>query len=220
MVGVLSGCDKKVETPDAPKDETVFSPNYIQSYLVAKDIEKYFMRGTISFKGDEIDNQSPGEKAQYDELSEKYNDKTYNDYLPPLQNCAVVGLQSMSITCTPAFDEQHIDGGSIDDIVLLSFYSFYDYIQDGYKVFGPSTRHPGPEIIGKDGYRYKEKLLSECIPDDFRLIGPSLQWYFTVPVPVGVKFTFTITVQFENDQEIQQHGTVMFTDSAGSLVVV
>lgn len=214
LVGVLlSGCEKdeKSKKPTDTKEvETVFSANYIQSYTVVQDVKEYWtIPGTIGFTGREIDNQSPAKKAEYDALSEQYNDRTYNGYLPLLQNCVMVGIRDISVTCTPAFDERHTAGEPVDDRVWMVFESPRDYIQSGYKAAtSPPTRFVAPPFpTGREGFEEKAKRLSECTTDDFHLIDPNVNLEFAVDPKPG-KYLFTLTVQFENGKESRRNVTV------------
>ncbi len=160
IIGGLSSCDM----PDK-----YHLRSFVMNYFDAEEmrLEEYHSSGTtrginirysISFIGGY--DSAGSEKAEYDALCEKHNDMTYNRSvkLQPWEHTDYIGVDfvTVDIVSDADFDEDHLLGESLGDIVLFRSHSIKPFIDNGY------TGHQNTAI-----YEY----LSELSSDQLVLLG-------------------------------------------------
>ncbi len=74
-------------------------------------------------------------------------------------------IESIVVTSNKAWDASHPAGESLNDLIEFAVFSYADFVDSGYSLLGN---------VGD----WKLKLLSEMTPEDFRLIKPSVEFYF------------------------------------------
>ena len=136
---VLCGCKESELSSKMTATGTKKSPHYITEYLVASEIAVDNKNGTLYLKvfGDEyatLDTYNIPKEAMF--FINLYNDNSYNnDVYPGLSSSLAYPLDKISIYCDKDFDSEHQAGESLDNIVQLDYYSFYPFIENGYKRF-------------------------------------------------------------------------------------
>lgn len=205
IITILCGCSES-NKQTFPPDGSVFTKNFIQIYKIPSDIklwsfsERYI---AITFEGKEITNDDSGVKAQYDNLAEKYQDLSYNDYLPRYSTRAI-GKEyvSIDIICNKDFDESHGAGTSLNGIVKICANSYQKFITSGYDDSFESPKLPDEFSVlgfynGKGRYPIF-KYLNEITEEDLVLFEPEIYLFFE-SIPVAGKYEFTISINSRDD---------------------
>lgn len=201
----LFGCSDN-NNDQRPPDGSVFSENFIQSYVIPSKIALgNTARGYISVKfiGQEIKNTDMFAKSDYDKLATRYDDLAYNSNLVKNSTCAI-GKEYLEIKifCNKAIDDNHNAGESLNDVVKLCGNSFKEYIASKYDANFKSPTIPS-EFEGLDFYNGKGaspvfKLLSEVTANDLILVEPEL--YLLLPdILESGDYEFTVTVTSSNE---------------------
>ena len=204
LIAVLFSCGKD----DEPITGTIFSVNYIQEYLYPEELELAFWEGGTllgCFQGEWVNNRRPKDEERYAVLSEKYNDKNWNQRTLPGSTIVIdESVEYLTVTCDRRFDEGHDTGVSLNDLVMLRASSPYDFIRDGYKITDPSLPREGVS----DGFIVTEGLLSEIGIKDIRLLNPEFRLTFT-KFPAPGEYIFTVTAKI-GEKEINQSIKITF----------
>ncbi|MDR0509814.1 MAG: hypothetical protein LBH06_01815 [Rikenellaceae bacterium] len=171
----------------------VRSPNFVQHYIEANDfdvkeiegIDRYILR--IWFKGDDFSSiYKSTDQEKLKELAEYFNDASYNSYLIPNANKALIRpLDEISVSCDSNFDADHDAGQPLDDIVLLCAVSPYEFIESGYKNYIRASEYPvywagWANLGGSPGaYTPIDIPLNMVNADNTKMLYPLCYLYFT-----------------------------------------
>lgn len=188
---------------EAP-DGTVFTKNFIQAYVVPERLTgKATPDGCLrlAFDGRTLRNTETDAagRAEYDLLSAKFGDDSYDGYLVPHSTEALgVDCSAIDIVCDKAFDQTHAAGASLGDLVKVCAVSFRDFIAGGYDRTSAGAAFPA-EFDGLGFYNGLGaaplfKKLTELRPEELTLIGPEVCLYFTTKPEAG-QYRFTVTVR-------------------------
>ncbi len=200
----LLGCD--------PTVKTAFLRSYVMYYY---DVEKIKLVGWADQKAMRIlftnplpvgNYQSTGnEKKAYDALCVKHNDMTYNrDFIiwdngPHETKCLAVDFVSIDFVSDADFDDEHLAGSSLSDIIRFDTYSLKPYIESGYKPIAD---------VNYDYFSIVEGLLSELAPNNLLTLlghpyynGAEIELSFIREPTLEKTHTFTVTMTPDDGRE-------------------
>ncbi len=173
-------CQPEQPTSEPPSNNNLdmscfdhYYTSYVYSYHIADSL--YLVNGEtnecrVFFKVSEMITQSFN-KAYYDSLNIKHNDTAYNSWIKchwqPFfpHNYLSADIRSITITSNADFDEQHLAGTSLNDIVQFMAYTPYPFIQSGYK--GKSDTYYTARLDTEITHIIKP--VSQCTREDFIL---------------------------------------------------
>lgn len=98
---------------------------------------------------------------RYGDWNEAYFSTSYDFHISTV--ALYFEIESIKVTSNKDWDAAHPAGTSLNDLIEFKVYSYADYIAGGY--------------TGLDG-EWETKILSEMTADDFKLIKPSIEFYF------------------------------------------
>lgn len=105
----------------------------------------------IEFKESFIRANRNSEKEQHSYFSNLYGDTSYTGYTFRF-SCPALAypFDNITMSCNSDFDDEHLAGEPLDDIVQLKFGSFWEFIQNGYE-YPEGCEKPDPVDRGSTG---------------------------------------------------------------------
>ncbi len=176
---------------------STFDKTFITGYLTPENIvaENIDSEVRMTFKG-KID--TSGET--FDALSQYYHDLSYNRYTVCGPRIAVNdSISKIEIKTVADFDATHPAGSDITDLVACEYVSYYNYIQDGYKLSGakrdwPQEWHEYSEI---EGAEMNKKNLADISYDNTKLLAPNLMLKFKKHPSKSGEYSFNMIIRFK-----------------------
>jgi hypothetical protein len=204
--------------------------SYINTYMEHKDIGVYVTdSGNIQLRGEMREKlyswRSTGyDKEVYDSLCNANNDISYNkkrDFIaaPEWGLASTLCINGIDIISNTDFDQNHLAGASLNDIVMFISVSPKRYIDSGYiDTHNWETAFPNSFEKEQRLYRFKnypdrsyyfpiEKLLSEMHQDEIKMTIPEFSLGFLVFEfePTGAKeHELTITISLCDGSNIEK----------------
>ena len=205
LIALMCSCSESNVPAASPPDGKVFTKNFIQTYVIPSDIALVSPANgciAIVFDGDTVENTD--EKSEYDNLAEKYQDLSYNDYLARYSTQAIgKEFSAIDIVCDNDFDESHSAGMPLNDIVKIRANSFQKFIKSGYDDSFESPELPGESsnfgFYNGKGHYPIYKSLNDVTEEDLVLIEPTVYLLFESGPAVAGWYGFTINVNSSND---------------------
>ncbi len=194
-------------TESKPGYCTFKSQWYVQAYLMLRDIDMlpYSIEDRVvylEFDGERVSSEPNERPVIFRQYAEKYNDLSwYGCQGVPIENPALANeLTRVSIVSDADYDELHPAGTPLDDIVRLSWSSFYPFVENGYT---------GDRVVSYD------KTLDELEPEELILValsaGPVELRFVTAPTEEQVH-TVTLTITDDNGSTFIKMKKLWFDD--------
>ncbi len=176
-----------------------FHKTFITGYLIPEHIQIGGAQSKISLlvKGNVITSG-----AFFDELAKYYNDLSYNRYVAS-GPCTVISemISEIKVETIEDFDNNHLAGSDISDIIELQYISYYEYVQNGYQEENKGNREDYDDMYvyyQKDGAKIFKGNLSEIKFADMRLVTPDFVLRFqTNPSQKGL-YKFKLIFQMHD----------------------
>ena len=154
----------------------------------------------IEFKESFISASHNSEKEQHSYFSNLYGDTSYTGYTFGF-SCPALAypFDKITMSCNSDFDDEHLAGEPLDDIVKLKFGSFWEFIQNGYK-YPDGCERPDPVDRGSTGEILHTYLLSEIGRENSKLISlrkPLIHFTSSPATPGEYTFTLELTTNGE-----------------------
>lgn len=138
-------------------------------------------------------------KSLYKQLCNKHNDNGYKEERYEYTNLGLkydgfytavsADFAAIDITTSPAYDDAHTDGGSIADLVKVTYSSLKPFIDAGYK------RTEGATYRAQYGnYSWVSKMMNEMSIVDMTLLGPTMTLEFVTPPATSRIYTTVLTM--------------------------
>ena len=190
-----------------PVSGAIFHETFITYYVVPEQFVVGHSGGNISLgtRGNII-----GDGEVFDTLSRFYNDVSYNTWVWYGPTRAILGeIKSIKLETIEAFDECHLAGSDISDLVELQYISYYDFVQNGYSEEVPQIREDYEDMsvyFGREGAKIYKVKLSEIDYSDMKLVATDfLLKFLSVPkfhsAPIeGSVHRFRLTFQTQNNR--------------------
>lgn len=123
----------------------------------------------------------------YKKYTEFYGDTTYNDvHVIGDPNCCAAPLSTISIKTDKDFDKGHPAGSLINDLFLISYPRYHQYIKNGYTPKVPRGSYALDSISELSDFK------------NVSLFAANTQLIFK-ETPAPGKYTFTVTLDFGED---------------------
>ena len=147
----------------------------------------------IEFVESFINASQNAEKERHSYFSNLYGDTSYTGYTFKINSPALAyPFDKITMSCHSDFDDEHLAGEPLDDIVKLKFGSFWEFIQNGYE-YPESCEKPEIVDSASTGEILHTYLLSEIGRENSKLISlrkPII--HFTSSPATPGKYTFTL----------------------------
>ena len=201
----LCGCKKD--------DEDVYNDTRQTPYLIsvyafinAMSVRQYEALdggsdiNVIEFKESIIRASRNSEKEQHSYFSNLYGDTSYTGYTFGF-SCPALAypFDKITMSCNSDFDDEHLAGEPLDDIVQLKFGSFWEFIQNGYE-YPDGCERPDPVDIPLTGEILHSYLFSEIERENSKLISlrkPLIHFTSSPATPGEYTFTLELTTNGE-----------------------
>lgn len=163
LVCLLSGC-KDNDKEALYGTRYTMSSHYVSDYLTPTKIKVVPDTGTIYVEiGGEIYATFKGNQYKHYNLveswSELYGDTQYEGAVNAGMHPALAyPIEKITIYCNKDFNAKHLAGEPLDDIVKLNYYSYYSFIQNGYRPHPQNEQH----LQDVEGY----SLPLDCVTKD------------------------------------------------------
>ena len=117
------------------------------------------------------------EAERFLESAERNGDRSYNTYENIAhwsgRRCGSDNYMTMHVKClNAAWDDAHPVGSLLDDIIRIRYYSYADYVRNGY----PKGRTPNMK---------HHKSLTDTTEDDLCMLSSGISLYFASAPPAG-----------------------------------
>ena len=153
------------------------------------------------------------QKILYDSLCKAHNDMSYNKeimyYPSPISGDGVVDMSvnnvvEINVTSNADFDEQHLAGTSLNDIILFMGMSIHPFLESNY-VYSHNWDEK-PEGLKDEKYSFAQSfhspvtgLLSELKPEDMIMLSEIVGFlHFEKNPTLSKTHELTITVTLDN----------------------
>lgn len=195
---LMCGCKHMFETG-------TFYESYISKYYITAsqtaNLGSSFTKGYIDIPV--VLYASRGETSEelgvrYKELSTRYGDTNFNSWVsyPSFRPCSwAFPFSKFTIVSDADFDEDHLAGTPLDDIVNIIYTTHKPFVENNYK-------HVDIRRSSNDYSGYKEtKRLSELTPEDAIFMEPkSILLGFPVNPTIAQTHHFTVTIHLEGQE--------------------
>ena len=227
---LIMGINSCTSKEDSFCCDSQFSKSFIQVFVIADEENtgcKYYAENdaiwliiggeTVAangYLGNYLGNTNYGRPAQelLNYYCEQFGDTCYNSGVLRFENCAVVDVFFIDVTCNKDFND-YPAGSSLKEIIEFIGSSLFEFIESGYtKNFDwlsnvPSDIEKYPSIR-KNGYHPIIKKLSEIEHSDMKLLDPISYLRFT-EMPLPGDYIFTINFK-SSDKEIVKNVNIRF----------
>lgn len=215
VIGALSACEKTNVPPPAPKTVHVENVPYIQIYYIGEPrLQVYTRIYNPGFQKVGIDilphsyndvilsdiaaewkgHGTKAEPEKHRAIAERNGDMSFTGTLRKMPEAFNLNFNSMRITCDAAWDKDHPAGASLNDLsVITDVGCYFDYIESKYE------SRP----------MFYNKMLSDLIDTDFRIISPFFAWIDLPDDLLGREVTFTLTSQTADGETLTSSCTLL-----------
>lgn len=197
-----------------------FSKSYIQVYKDADsllfNVVNYVNTIQIGFLGDDI----TGRDSRFTALTEHFNDTYFNRKLGHFQNRAIAN-EFTGVEIVSDGDFNGIAAGeSLRSVTKIISASAFEYIWGGYE--NPYDWRTKPDeyrygwgfeggITNSGGYYPVLNTLDKLVPDDMKLLDPTMIYLRFTEIPQIKEHTFTVTFR-EGEKEITASTAFTFVE--------
>ena len=115
--------------------------HYITNYIVMEKIIVDNNDGALCIKvsGQDFCTLWPEDEEEGLYFADLYNDNSYEGVVSGFTNIALAyPLDKITISCEKDFDANHPAGEPLDDIAQLKYFSYYQFLENGYQRFSES----------------------------------------------------------------------------------
>ncbi len=176
------------------------SGNYLEHFIIPNVLYAPASKGETSWGFTIIPEDSTREKiypwfidkalkneilhTKFNEYAKYYGDTSYTEShnMDLWQDVMAAPLNSVNIVCDRDFDEDHLVGTPLNDIVYIHYFSAYDFIKNGYNY---------------DFFVDSLVPLQDLKP--ISILGDAYTKLLCKKFPAPGKYTFTVTLDFGND---------------------